>query len=184
MASQATLHQMMAFLLVYSRLPPLVLVPPLAIMAMPIMFFILNYFTDGHGHCAVLGIIVLWHSLAVLIKKLSRSPEKAEESLARNEFRLPFLSLFITLVFLKSITRFTGDALVYFPSTNTFTWGFVRLAIVTFLLEVATCLRYFSPPSISKCAPICLFVEPCFLKMCFSRSVNTYSAMFECSIDF
>ena len=154
--SQAAPHQMHSLVLLYSRLPALVILPPFMAVAIPVVFFILNVIFSGHAIHFAVSTLLLWQVGILTIHHFCSSAASVEKALRDNEIRLPVLAITASTVLLLAVTRFiTGDALAWhLPLPRLFAF-FFRTCFGIVLLEVGVFLRYFGPPSIST---YCLFL--------------------------
>lgn len=153
MPSKAAPHQMHSFVLVYSRLPSLVVMPPVVAIAIPVMFFLLNSITYGHSIHLVAVAMLLWQVGIMAIHRFSsQSAEALDKALTDNEMRLPAMALAASAVILAVVTRFTGETLAWRVPVSVLAGFFLRVCFGILLLEIGISMRYVGPLSISKSA--------------------------------
>lgn len=150
MPSQASLQQTLSLLSIYSRLPGLVIVPPLTSLLIPVVYLVLNYATSGHAHIALISSIAFYTLGIFMIHRLASSPEKVAKALERSEVSLPGISVALSVLLRYFLTYFAGNSFSSYPALKDLFGIFGRIAAALFLLEVAVVLRYVGPFSISK----------------------------------
>jgi len=147
---QAAPHQMHSLVLLYSRLPALVILPPFLALAIPVIFSILNFIFSGHAIHFAITTITLWQvGILTIHHYCASSTTSLEKALRENEIRLPALAVTASAVMLFAVTRMTGDTLAWHLPVPRLVGFFVRTCFGIVLLEVGVFLRYFGPPSIS-----------------------------------
>jgi hypothetical protein len=151
-SSRASLHQAIAFLLLYPRLVGLVVGPPCAILSVPLFFCTINWLTAGHALVTFLLAILAHNAALGLLSRLATTPEQLAKGLARNQVRLPVLALVICICAVRSLVQFVlGQRFASHPSMTLLASIFGRAALSVLVWELATLLRYVGPPSMGTC---------------------------------
>jgi hypothetical protein len=149
----ASLHQTIAFLLLYPRLLYLVALPPLAILSVPLLFYAFNALTAGYALAALLFAAGLYGAGRLLLASVAETPEAIAKGVARNQIRLPLFCFVTSVGFVRFLVHFlVGDRFAFYPSASVLANTFGRVAVCVLLWEGATLVRYVGPPSLGTSA--------------------------------